>query len=102
MPLPFMPGGVPGLYQGKICTLQALNEAYWSGFWSHGYTDFDQVESPSSRGDGVLHALKLDWMRFTTQQYCDYVRLEASRCAGIHRMSPSPITDEHLSGDQLF
>lgn len=61
----------------KYGTLDALNEAYWAGFWSHGYTSFDQVESPSTRGDQVLHALKLDWMRFTTQQFCDYVRLEA-------------------------
>lgn len=81
--------------RAKYGTLQALNEAYWSGFWSHGYTDFDQVESPSSRGDGVLHALKLDWMRFTTQQYCDYVRLEAEP---LRRYTPDvPITHNLMS-----
>lgn len=43
--------------KAKYGTLQALNEAYWSGFWSHGYTDFDQVESPLQAGVTVCCTL---------------------------------------------
>lgn len=31
----------------KYKTLESLNQAWWNGFWSHTYTDWNQVHSPS-------------------------------------------------------
>ena len=35
----------------KYQTLENLNKAYWATFWSHTYTNWDQVVAPSPRGD---------------------------------------------------
>jgi beta-galactosidase len=56
--------------------LDALNAAWWTAFWSHTYTDWSQVESPSPRGENVVHGHNLDWKRFVTHQTRDFMRHE--------------------------
>lgn len=46
--------------------IEALNHAWWTTFWSHRFTSFDQVEPPYKNGEQSVPGLKLDWMRFTT------------------------------------
>ncbi|MCR4674463.1 MAG: beta-galactosidase, partial [Lachnospiraceae bacterium] len=62
--------------QNKYKTIDNLNKAWWTTFWSHTYTEFAQVESPSSIGENSLHGLVLDWKRFTTDQNIDYMKSE--------------------------
>ena len=57
-------------------TLDALNESWWGGFWSHIITSWDQIHSPSPRGDMTVHGLNLDWKRFTTEQFVDFYQHE--------------------------
>jgi len=52
----------------KYRTLENLNEQYWSAFWSHTYTDWEQIESPSKIGEAEVHGLVIDWRRFVTKQ----------------------------------
>ncbi|MEV5105954.1 beta-galactosidase [Streptomyces massasporeus] len=54
-------------------TLDALNDAWWTTFWSHRYTDWDQIEPPNAltehwRGPDhtAFQGTTLDWFRFTT------------------------------------
>ncbi|MFI0136881.1 beta-galactosidase [Streptomyces luteogriseus] len=54
-------------------TLDALNDAWWTTFWSHRYTDWAQIEPPSAltehwRGPDhtAFQGITLDWFRFTT------------------------------------
>lgn len=54
-------------------TLDALNDAWWTTFWSHRYTDWDQIEPPNAltehwRGPDhtAFQGITLDWFRFTT------------------------------------
>ncbi|MDR2807622.1 MAG: beta-galactosidase [Spirochaetaceae bacterium] len=61
----------------KYGALEALNEAWWTAFWSHTYTDWEQVESPSPLGEANLNGLRLDWRRFTTEQFVDFYRHES-------------------------
>lgn len=61
----------------KYGSIDKLNQAWYTTFWSHNYQSFSQVESPSSRGDDTLHALNLDWKRFVTDQTVDFIREEA-------------------------
>ncbi|CAG8998821.1 MAG: Beta-galactosidase BglY [Candidatus Celerinatantimonas neptuna] len=61
----------------KYQTLENLNNAWWSHFWSHTYTDWSQLESPSERGEVSIHGLNLDWKRFNTHQVTDFCKYEA-------------------------
>ena len=57
-------------------TIDKLNDDWWNTFWSHRYSSFDQIESPSPIGEHTAHGLNLAWMRFTTQQFCDFYSWE--------------------------
>ncbi|KYD15151.1 beta-galactosidase [Caldibacillus debilis] len=56
--------------------LKALNDAWWTAFWSHTYTDWSQIESPSPIGENSIHGLKLDWKRFVTDQTISFFENE--------------------------
>lgn len=58
--------------RSRYGTIDKLNDDWWNSFWSHRYSSFDQIESPSSLGEFTSHALSLAWKRFTTQQFCDF------------------------------
>ncbi len=60
----------------KYGTIEVLNKAWATTFWSHVYNDFDQIEAPSSIGENGLHALNLDWRRFVTESTADFIRVE--------------------------
>lgn len=68
-------------------TIEALNKAWNTIFWSHVYNSFDQIESPSPRGESGLHGLNLDWKRFVTHQTKEFVKAEiaAIRAAGAKK-----------------
>lgn len=68
----------------KYQDIHTLNKAWSTTFWSHTYQSFDQIESPSPRGETFLHALNLDWKRFVTDQTADFIReeIKAVRDAG--------------------
>ena len=71
----------------KYQTIEKLNFSWATTFWSHRYNDFEQIESPSSRGEYQLHGLNLDWKRFVTDRTVDFVRHEirAIRDAGSEK-----------------
>ncbi|MDR1867343.1 MAG: beta-galactosidase [Treponema sp.] len=62
--------------QHKFQTLESINEAWWTAFWSHTYTDWTQIESPGPLGENGLHGLNLEWKRFTTEQFVDFYLCE--------------------------
>ena len=68
--------------------LDTMNEAWWSRFWAKTYTDWSQVESPSPLGEGCIHGLNLDWMRFTTEQFVDFYLCETKPLKAITPDTP--------------
>lgn len=76
-------------------TLEALNDAWWTRFWSHTYQAWDQIESPSPRGMGSLHGLNLDWKRFVTDQTVDFMRHEI---VPLRELSPAVPVTTNLMG----
>lgn len=60
----------------KYKTIENLNNRWCTTFWSHRYRSFDEIESPSTIGENELHALKLDWKRFVTEQTIDFMKVE--------------------------
>ncbi len=71
-------------------TLDALNKAWWTSFWSHTVTDWDQIHSPVPHGELSVHGLNLDWQKFTTHMTVDFMthEVEALKSAG----SDLPVT----------
>jgi len=53
--------------------LGRLNQAWWTGFWSHTFTDWNQIYPD----DATLHGMMLDWTRFNTEQAIDFFMYEA-------------------------
>lgn len=60
----------------KYGSLDALNRAWWTAFWSHTYTSWTQVESPAPHGETMVHGQNLDWRRFVSDQTIDFCRHE--------------------------
>ena len=60
----------------KYKTLDDLNHAWWTDFWSHTYTSWDQIHAPQPNGEMNVHGLTLDWKRFVTYQTVDFMKME--------------------------
>lgn len=60
----------------KYGTLDNLNRQWWTCFWSHTYTDWEEIESPAPHGETCIHGLNLDWKRFCTEQTVDFYKEE--------------------------
>ena len=71
--------------------LDALNQAYWSRFWSHTYGEWEEINFI----DAPVHGLKLDWQRFTTHQCVDFMRHEI---AALRQFSSLPVTTNMMGG----
>ena len=75
--------------------LKALNHAWWGPFWSHTYSDWTQIESPSSIGERAVHGLNLDWKRFVTDQTIDFYTNEIQP---LREMTPNiPVTTNYMA-----
>jgi beta-galactosidase len=82
-------------------TLDALNDAWWTTFWSHRYTDFGEIEPPNAltehwRGPDhtAFQGITLDYFRFTTDALlgCFLAEKEA-----IRRHDPeTPVTTNFM------
>lgn len=60
----------------KYGSLEELNRQWWTAFWSHTYTAWEQIHPPLPNGEHSTHGLALDWKRFTTDQVIDFMKLE--------------------------
>lgn len=74
--------------QRKYVTLDALNLAWWTTFWSHTYTDWQQIESPAPHGERMVHGMNLDWKRFVSDQTMDFCRHEINSVRSLNRELP--------------
>ena len=72
--------------QGKYGTLDRLNAAYWTAFWSHTYREWDEIDAPGDpHGETAISGLTVDWRRFTTDATVDFMLNEA---APLRELSP--------------
>jgi beta-galactosidase len=60
--------------QGRYPSLDALNKAWWTSFWSQTLQSWNQVDPRDSPLDGLL----LDWDRFVTHQTVDFMKNEVA------------------------
>lgn len=77
--------------QKKYGSLDALNHAWWTGFWSHRYSSWSQINAT----DASMPAMVLDRRRFNSRQMLDFFVAE---CEPLHRISPNaPVTANMMS-----
>ncbi len=60
----------------KYGTLEALNKQWWTAFWAHTYTAWEQIDPPLVHGETCTHGLVVDWKRFCTHQTVDFMKAE--------------------------
>ncbi len=79
--------------KARYGSLDALNAAYWSTFWSHRYSEWEQIEPV----DPSMQGLMLDWQRFTSDRALDFYLAE---CAPLREITPDkPITTNFMQPD---
>lgn len=72
--------------KARYGTLDVLNQKWWTSFWSHTYTAWDQIVPP----DDAIHGLQLNWLRWVTHQTINFMQHEM---APLRRYAPSiPVT----------
>jgi len=54
-------------------TLEALNDAWWTTFWSHRFNEWELIEPV----DESIHGMMIDWQRFITDQTIDFFLAES-------------------------
>ncbi|NLO84782.1 MAG: beta-galactosidase [Clostridiales bacterium] len=79
--------------RARYGTIDQLNDCWWNSFWSHRYTSFEQVESPTSPswlGENESPAAQLAWKRFCTDNLVDFFNMEI---APLRQATPDiPVT----------
>ncbi|WP_160692176.1 beta-galactosidase [Clostridium sp. C2-6-12] len=74
--------------------LEKLNDAWWTGFWSHRFNSWSQIESPSDKGEIFVHGHNLDWNRFVTYQTIEFYKNEIAPIREI--TSNIPVTTNFM------
>ena len=73
----------------KYGTVEELNRRWWTSFWSHTYSSFDQVDPPSPLGETSIPSMQVDWRRFSTDQCASFIRNERK---ALRQYAPQPAT----------
>ena len=56
--------------------IEELNRQWWTTFWSARYESFDEIEPPYENGQTGVMGLNLEWKRFTTINFADFIETE--------------------------
>ena len=77
--------------RAKYGTIEKLNLAWWTTFWSHDFDDFSQIEPPGPLTETEIHGLNLDWRRFVTAQTKSFIQNETAPLKEICPHLPTTI-----------
>ena len=67
--------------------IELLNHEWWTAFWSARYSDFSEIEPPYDNGQTAVMGLNLEWKRFTTWNFSDFL---LSEIKAVRDASPDP------------
>ena len=76
-------------------TIERLNEAWGTVFWSQDYTDFAQIGLPYQSVTEAHPAHRLDFQRFSSDQVIDYNRMQVEI---IRQHSPERFVSHNFMG----
>lgn len=69
--------------------VDALNEAWWTSFWSQTYRSFDEIDPPNLTVTEPNPSHQLDFFRFSSDSVVAYNRLQVET---IRKHSPAPVS----------
>jgi beta-galactosidase len=81
--------------QAKYGSLDTLNQAWGTAFWSHVYTDWSQIPVPLETGGVPNPGLDLDYRRFMSDIY---VRFQREQVDILRRVCPAHLITHNLMG----
>jgi beta-galactosidase len=79
--------------RAKYGTIEAVNEAWGTAFWSQHYYSFDEITAPRASGTFINPTQKLDYSRFSSDDLLECFEAEA---AIIRAHSPLPVTTNFM------
>lgn len=79
--------------EARYGTVDALNEAWWTTFWSQTYRSFDEVELPGQAVTEANPSHELDYRRFASDGVVAYDALQRTT---IRRHSDAPIVHNSM------
>jgi len=79
----------------KYGSLEALNAAWGTNFWSHIYSAWQEIPLPWATSYTHNPGLALDYRRFMSETYADYQRLQL---AILRHLSPGKFITHNLMG----
>lgn len=86
-----------GWLKERYATLDVLNNAWCTAFWSNTYSDWSQIHAPQNAD--APHGLQMDWKRFVTHQTADFLNMEIRAIRDGGSMLPTTINlMEHYMG----
>lgn len=81
--------------QKRYETVEKLNEAWGTAFWSQHYNDFDTILPPKQAATFPNPGQQLDWTRFSSDILGEYLDAETEI---LHRLSSVPVTTNYMLG----
>lgn len=79
--------------KNRYQTLDQLNHAWWTSFWSNIYTDWNQIHTPSENAEHTMNGIKLDFHRFVSDQMLDFAKEEIS---AVRKYSDRPTVSNFM------
>ncbi len=76
--------------------IEKLNHEWWTTFWSARYSDFSEIEPPYNNGQTAIMGLNLEWKRFTTKNYSDYLSVEIDAIREYSANKDIPVTTNFM------
>ncbi|MDD3431993.1 MAG: beta-galactosidase [Bacteroidales bacterium] len=81
--------------KNKYETIDALNQAWGTAFWSQLYNNFDQINIPLMKQQFMNHHQILDYLRFAAQQTAGFLDMQ-SRCLKKHITVQQFVTTNYI------
>lgn len=78
--------------RARYTTLDALNHAWGTAFWSQRYSDWEQILPPRLAASHPNPTQQLDFKRFSSDVLKDYLRAGGTCCASSRPVFRSPPT----------
>ncbi len=82
--------------KAKYNTIDALNQAWGTAFWSQSYQTFEAVDPPAATVTEANPSQRLDWRRFCSHQICAFNRAQTEI---IRQHSPGRPISHNFIGD---
>ena len=80
--------------QTRYGSLEEVNRRWQTAFWSHTYTDWEQISPPGPRRETSIQGLTLDYRRFMSEMNLECYRGEADV---LHAVTPDvPVTTNFM------